>query len=210
MPVFRKENLSILYIHIPKTGGTSIELFFEENGFKADFIDRGGESSLLSVLRCSPQHFHAEILERIFNLRAFNLVFMTVRNPISRMRSEYRMRSHGVADFTPLNDWVLATLRRYPCNPYVLDNHIRPQHEFWVQGCRVYRQEEDFMETLVRDIAEATSVKFPKTQMGRSMHFASPRPETDIIQGEALEAVLQFYQQDFAKFGYERATGEPW
>lgn len=63
MPVFVKNNLKVLYVHIPKTGGTYIEDLFRQNGFDVKFW----ESNLLGgALRCSPQHYHHELLNNIF------------------------------------------------------------------------------------------------------------------------------------------------
>ena len=46
MPLFTKGDRSVLYIHVPKTGGTSIEHFFLSNGYAAEYLDTGGAGSL--------------------------------------------------------------------------------------------------------------------------------------------------------------------
>lgn len=60
MPIYIKDNLEILFIHIPKCAGTSIEKVLRastsfEYLFSKNKIDR----------ICTPQHFHADILSNI-------------------------------------------------------------------------------------------------------------------------------------------------
>jgi hypothetical protein len=93
MSVFSRDHLRVLYVHVPKTGGTSIEFFFDKNGFAVTFVDRGGAGSIVPMMKCSPQHLHAEQLHAIFHVNRFTYSFMTVRNPIDRLVSEYRMRA---------------------------------------------------------------------------------------------------------------------
>lgn len=54
MPLFHKNNKRILFIHIPKAGGTSIEQFFKRNGWEMEFYDGGGKGTKNEFTRCSP------------------------------------------------------------------------------------------------------------------------------------------------------------
>ena len=57
-----------------------------------DRFDRK-ENSLLSrivIHKCPTQHFHLEMLEPILNLSNFSQVFAIIRNPFSRLASEFR------------------------------------------------------------------------------------------------------------------------
>ena len=51
-----------------------------------------GPGSLHYVRRSSPQHLHAALLSEMIDLPRVELVFMVVRDPIARFRSEYAMR----------------------------------------------------------------------------------------------------------------------
>ena len=63
MPFFKKDNLTIFFSHIPKTGGSSVEEFFEKNGFTITFISK-------IIYPCSLQHLqygHPKLMEKIEN-----------------------------------------------------------------------------------------------------------------------------------------------
>ena len=73
MPIFRTTNKDILFIHIPKAGGTSVEKFFYANRFSILFIDNAGKktqylNSLNNLTKCSPQHMHGDLLKSYFDL----------------------------------------------------------------------------------------------------------------------------------------------
>jgi len=107
MPVFFRGSYRILFIHVPKAGGTSIEAFFEANGFKTAYLDRGGSpESLNAVRRCSPQHMHAALLEALFDPDMFDYVFMTVRHPVRRLLSKVVMELGAAASVTRLEQWI--------------------------------------------------------------------------------------------------------
>ena len=95
MPILTTGTKRILYIHVPKTGGTSVEDLLRSYG---------GDLTLYSPrnagLPCVAQHFHGEVLRELLGLgnsvgnradeHGFDFIFMTVRHPISRLLSEYR------------------------------------------------------------------------------------------------------------------------
>ena len=113
MPLFTKQGQAVLYIHVPKTGGTSVEHFFIGNGFAADYMDTGGPKSLNQFRRCPPQHMHAEQILAVLRPSRCGYVFATVREPLARIVSEYRMRARGHAEFPRLPAWWEQSVKRY-------------------------------------------------------------------------------------------------
>jgi hypothetical protein len=85
MPIFTKHNEEILFIHIPKTGGSYIEDAFSLTGYATFLLDRVTKS----YYRISPQHYHAEILGHIIDFRSITASFLLARHPVTRMISEY-------------------------------------------------------------------------------------------------------------------------
>ncbi|MBN9509331.1 MAG: sulfotransferase family 2 domain-containing protein [Alphaproteobacteria bacterium] len=209
MPVFFNDSIKILYIHIPKTGGTSVTLFFERNGFQTAYLD--GDilpTGLNTVRRCSPQHMHAETLNAVFNLGKFDYRFATVRNPLSRIVSEYKMRFAGREDPTPLDAWLREILARYQHNAYIHDNHIRPQTEFLVPDCEVFKLEDGYTDRWVETLAARTGIDFAVRKVWHARrappHAGGTAPTRDVI-----ERVQAFYAQDYDVLGYERSADAP-
>jgi Sulfotransferase family len=204
MPIFHKDGKTILYVHVPKTGGTSIEVFFESHGFQTEYIDRSiGPHSLNRLRKCSPQHMHANMLASIIDLSKIDYTFMTVRNPLSRIASEYWMHHHQNPAGLNLNAWIEYILSAYERNSYVVDNHIRPQVEFLVPACRVFRQEDLSDRAWITDVAEKLSMSFEADRVGQ--HMKSPaerRRPNEVIDETRRGMLMKFYERDFAVFGY--------
>jgi hypothetical protein len=199
MPVFYRDDVRVLYVHVPKTGGTSLERFFRGNNFKMAYFDAG--ASIAQVRWCSPQHMHAEMLKTIFKIEKFDFVFMTVRHPFSRLISEYKMRHAKKPHRREVNAWITEFLDRYGNNHYILDNHIRPQVEFLVPHCDVHRMEDGYDAKFARTLSERLSLKLDCEEVG---HFQRGT-DTDVesLNKDVAARVRDFYREDFAAFGYD-------
>jgi len=203
MPVFFRDGVRVLYIHVPKTGGTAIEMFFENNGFGTAYLDRGGNPGDLNpTRRCSPQHMDAATLARVFRLAAFDHVFMTVRHPIDRILSEYRMRVFERRDLPDVNAWIRQTLRRYDDDPWMMDNHIRPQAEFWLPQADVFRQEDGFGADWIERISGRIPCAFEQRATEVAMKFDVKAAERSDLDAASLDALRRFYDADYRLFGY--------
>ncbi|HTZ70955.1 MAG TPA: sulfotransferase family 2 domain-containing protein [Acetobacteraceae bacterium] len=202
MPIFLRKKCSVLYLHVPKTGGSAIEQFFARNEFRTEYCDTGGPHSFNRFRRCSPQHLHAEPITAALRPARFDFVFMTVRNPLARIVSEYRMRLSGEGARPPaLSEWLDQTFNRFAEDPYTGDNHIRPQSEFWLPNCEVYRQEDGYGPALVNRIEERLVTELEHRDIGQVNLAKATDPDSDEIK--AIEPrVRQFYRQDYLTFGY--------
>ncbi|MFV0513461.1 MAG: sulfotransferase family 2 domain-containing protein [Jhaorihella sp.] len=137
MPLARINNKILFFIHIPKTGGSSIERFLADHGALALF-----NTADVDWMKCSSQHIHHEIHQQIVRPNFFDASFAIVRDPVQRLVSEYSFRRK--ARKTPMPEfpvWVRNVFQMYKTNKYILDNHIRPQTEFLRAGCRIFQFE---------------------------------------------------------------------
>jgi hypothetical protein len=211
VPVFRKDGKNILFIHIPKTGGSSIDTVFRASGYEMHFVDgEVGHGTINQLRRCTPQHMHGAMLRQTFKLRRFDVIFMIVRDPIARFRSEYlwrnRKKKHIVVDAVSVEKWATESFTKFASDSYAYDNHLRPQADFLVPGVKVYRIE-DGMDSILADLnasygldlqKEAPRVREGTTKSGVSSH--------DVAISPSLEArVKEFYRQDYEQFGYPGA-----
>lgn len=147
----------IFFIHIPKTGGTSIEHAFKTRGMmrlEESFLytpwSRFVKKNRSDRIRCSLQHLTFTELARIAPsvLSHMKGVFTVVRNPYDRILSEFyylkkrllvKERDCKLWGLSPAwrarylknpNTFVRGVYALYLQNPHILDNHFLPQVEF--------------------------------------------------------------------------------
>lgn len=200
MPIFRIGQKTILFVHIPKAGGTSVETWLSAHS---------GESFRLKhrdpLLPCVPQHFHGALMNLLFAPDFFDYSFCVTRNPYRRLLSEYnyrmshRKRLERVLPTPDFPKWVRRTFRRYRRDPFVYSNHIRPQSEFPIAGTEVFRLE-DGLERLQTRLADICDVPRPD---GFPQANRSVKRETAIDPAVADE-IYAFYREDFETFGYSK------
>jgi hypothetical protein len=206
VPVFIKADKRILFVHVPKAGGTTIERLFKRRGYEVHLrTTRKSGGDLFPLLRCSPQHYHAALLTELVEVEAFDLVFMMVREPLARFRSEYAMRRRSDlrTDAATVERWAHRALAGRETDPYVWDNHLRPQSEFLLPGARVFRLE-DGMEAAVEELNTTHGL-----DLGDDIPHALHRQGTTGISskevelsGSLEERLGELYAEDFRAFGY--------
>ena len=220
MPIFFDQGKSLLYIHIPKTGGSSVETILTQNGYKSSFRFRGFHPRDLTFIKCSPQHFHAELISKLFYVDQFDKVFTIIRDPFERIKSEYYWQRHlNIAEKRP-TEWLRSIFHNYETNPYIFDNHIRPQVDFIVEQSTIFKLEEDGINKAIRfalDQDDTVSkdnsiskrilknVSIGKNRSGRIVHKKKTAKEAE-IENEFFsirDTIYDFYEQDYECFGYQ-------
>ena len=138
MPYFKNDYVNILFIHIPKTGGSSIELYFSHkfniplnNKSLYLFLSNTIKLDENIIINSSLQHLtFIQILKYniFFNIDFNNIKIITiVRNPYDRIISDlffYKKINHDTSKekvFDIINEYLVS-------NSY--DNHNIPQHCF--------------------------------------------------------------------------------
>lgn len=206
MPVFLSETQNVLFVHVPKSGGTTMERMFSASGWRMRFYGTAkSEPRLKPLRRCSMQHYHGALLREVFDLGRFDLRFMVVRDPIARFRSEYLMRTRNDprTDAASVEAWATKVLDRYAANPYVLDNHLRPQHEYLVDDLMLFRLE-DGLEAAASAVESALGVTLRRdVQRGQDSVQRAGVSSSQVEISPALEERLRdLYAEDFSAFGY--------
>ena len=137
MPYFKNDTINILQIHIPKTGGSSLESYFS-NKYNIPLDIKSllicNSSTTLSdgtVLNSSPQHFTYKTLVKykdILNIDFNNIIIMTIiRNPYERIMSDlfYLRRINKDTSRDDVSKIIIEYL-----SETILDNHNIPQYLF--------------------------------------------------------------------------------
>lgn len=101
--------------------------------------------------------------------------------------------------FSPFGNWLERTLNQAKANPWVLDNHMRPQVQFLGEGIELFRLE-DGLESILRRVAAASGLPPPQRV---AMDMASEQFTGEIAWSDyEIELVQETYARDFARFGY--------
>jgi hypothetical protein len=207
MPVFVKGGQRVLFIHVPKTGGTSVEAFFESNGFDSFYLDRGESPDSLNPVRsCSPQHMAGDLLRDLFDIAKFDFAFMTVRHPVSRFLSKFVMETGERSNVERLETWIAEEFARVLVNRAHMDNHLRPQVDFLVEQAKIFRLEDDFGGALISALRRSVGDLFPAPAIGHEMRAGGGMPDFSRVHAGLRSIVLTYYARDFVTFGYERPS----
>jgi hypothetical protein len=214
MPLFEQHHKKLFFIHIPKTGGSSVEKIAKSLGWEAEYLLEGRSLESLAGIRVTPQHYHAEILHQIFDFSAFDGVFAIVRNPFDRFKSEYYWQiSQGISSLGVI-DWADNAFSRFENDKSCFDNHIRPQYEFLNINNRLntFRLEDDGVSEAKKYLLQnGSGKKKPDIQskikslllknVNRKVSIKNMQVESEFekIKNE----IVQFYRRDYEEFGYE-------
>ena len=121
MPFILDHNL--LFVHIPKTGGSSIEKKFDIDKQKRDECFSYTEQLYNNII-FAPQHFTPDLIEKHYP-ELYNKCkkFTVVRNPYTKMISEFIYRE---GEFTP--DKFHNFVKRIPLQ---ITDHNLPQKRYF-------------------------------------------------------------------------------
>lgn len=176
MPILTESDKRYLFVHIPKTSGSSVQALFEGCGWEV-YRKQDGE-----------QHATRNEWKEWGD---FDLVFTIVRHPLTRFVSD--MRGRGVEP-EEMNDLVLKWLRE----PYERHgNHTRPQLDFFKPGDGVAFRYEDlhYRRKLLKLTKDGT---FP--------HIKGDTYNTEVkesvLTNENIQRIQNHYKEDMWAFGY--------
>lgn len=201
MPVYSAMGQRVLFVHIPKTGGTSIEKCLRDAGFEESYFGHD-----FTRYGCRPQHLTAHDLFLEFPRLSFDFVFTVVRDPADRIGSERAWRALlATRQNKPVPDmesFVRSWLDRYCEQASAGDNHFRPQVDFLLPGAHVYRFEQG-MDSIMKDILARLDVP----ESGQSVpHRLAPKVQVDrdllSLSRATYRRFLRTYLSDYAALDY--------
>lgn len=197
MPLFQTAVGPILFIHVPKTGGSSIEAHLSAHCTTSLMNSRDDPS-----VPCKSQHYHREILERLLRGVPIRHSFMIVRHPVDRVRSEFVYQTRYFWKFyrgLSFSAWLRYNIRRAQSSPCHRDNHFRPQRDFEAFQPEIFRFEEG-LEGCFRWLESTAGVPHPRT----AIHHKRSRSGQPRMSRSDLDLVGAFYHKDFERYGYRR------
>lgn len=201
MPFIEANNKRVLFIHIPKTGGTSIEKALSSIA-PLNLCAR----AIPKFMRVPPEHLTFSDIQTMFDHDYFDYVFTIVRNPYTRIESEYRMRcilerERFFRELPSFPIWLEQAFEAFRNNRYIFANHLRAQVEFLGSEVRVFKYENG-LEPVVREVGKQLGVDLclPDERL-----LATNAAKIQIgWTHESLRKVNKVYTEDFDLLNYEQ------
>lgn len=208
MPYFNNNIKPVLFIHIPKTGGTSIEQYFSKKysiplDYRSlyDFIPI--DININMDKRISLQHkTYNEIIKYkdIFNINLDNLTITIVRNPYTRIISDLFYFNLITIDNT--KEEVYKIIIKYTNTTNKYDNHNIPQYHFILDNTYKINNNIHIMktETLTEDMHKLGYTDF---NLHENINKHSNLNYYDYLNNNSIKHINNIYANDFKYFKYD-------
>lgn len=215
MPIYIHNDRKLLFAHIPKTGGTTLNEFLTREATAA-LRFRGTPLGL----KCPPQHLEADTLRAILPIDCFDGIFSVTRHPEDRLVSEFlsRYRKSRYKRFIEsqpgraaqasllslyFHKWARKSIRKCRGDPYYLDNHIRPQRDFLLQNAHLTFRIEDGIQPVIDYVKQKLQIEsVPEV---RHLNAAPETPKISV--SISLRArIEEFFAEDYERLGYDRRS----
>ena len=212
MPYFKNNDINLLFIHIPKTGGTSLELYFSSKfhiplGNQSLFLHIEDKFLLNKNIKIDSSLQHMTYNQIVENSKIFNIVFdnikiiTVVRNPYERIVSDLFFFKLIKTDTS--KEEILDIINKYLIDT-IYDNHNIPQYKFItnykgeiIQNIHILRNE-----SLINDMKNLGYDDFNI--------FENVNPNKvnyySYLNNKTIEIINNFYHLDFILFNYDKIT----
>lgn len=207
MPYF--PDIKILFVHIPKTGGSSLETYFQKKSNMTLFSYKRNTNSVIpdhKYRNASLQHQKLHVLKTHADHLGIPIndpdlkILSIVRNPYDRVVSDlfyYKLiipSDHQAKIYNILQKYVCAS---------TYDNHNVPQHEFLINQDSVLDSDERLMimktESLSTDMKANGFDDF--NEFGNVGKY--PKGFLKYLNRDSIALINEYYKKDFQLFGYE-------
>jgi hypothetical protein len=210
MPYFYNNEVNILFIHIPKTGGTSLEKYFEkkyEIPLDKDSLYTTNPKDFYNGI--SYQHqFYKTFKENkpLFRIDYESIqIISIVRNPYNRILSDLFFKNLIKENFTKLE--VYDVIKKYleDANNLKHDNHRVPQYLFLMD-------ENDNISANIK-ILKTEKLNDEMKELGYSDFNQSDQVSNvknknyySYLNIESVKLINHFYDKDFEYFNYNKIS----
>lgn len=221
MPLFRINDKTIHFRHVPKCGGTSIENALREKGVELGFINPAWWREKQRLwYKSSPQHISVEDLRTLLPDSLFDYQFAIVRDPVARFISAFNhnRRARRIWPLSTLESFLSRIEQRKDFYGWEMDNHFLPASRFISESCEVFRLEDGFDAAVERlkTITSGALCLEPRHENVRVLndptsetavrHFVKahlmPRvPSKKELPPDLLERIRTLYREDCDRFG---------
>jgi len=200
MPI--NNNYTILFIHIPKCAGTSIEKFFDMQ--KLELLYLAKDIYKINNIAFSPQHLRGKDLKEKYAKDIFDdyFKFSFVRNPYDRLVSEYFYQTKITTINKPhFKNWFFNYFKK------IDTDHKLTQTEFlYIDGVlitdfigKVENFNDDFNKLLnILDIKSNKSITHDRVKSNRQNIKTF-----DLLDKDDIIKINKIWYDDFINFDYK-------
>lgn len=195
---------TFLFIHVPKTGGTAVEAYFQRLGL-AGYFDPPGYRLVRPYLKVPPAHYDYGVLSRLVNLDSL-YSFAVVRHPVKRMMSEYKWALEKTTLSGPVSrmdfgQFIRHMFEQYRSDENVAMGHFKPQLRFVGDKVTKIFKYEAGLDKVVARVLQDVGFNLEGLPSLPVVNGSSPRRVEAAPSDIAL--IREFYAEDFEAFGYE-------
>lgn len=215
MPYFKNSKYNILYVHVPKTGGSSIEKYFSK--LTKTTLNK---NSLFGPHKQIPeypyggaplQHLYLDGILRyakLFKITQENLkIIISVRNPYTRMISALFYRDKINLNTHP--SMVFKILKEFIEKKGGVQHHNIPQWKFYLVDGLIPMKNVYVIknETLDKDMAKLGFRNFRNMKKYNTSHRKSIN-YYKFLNKDSIKLINRVYKMDFEIFGYKKIIPE--
>lgn len=205
MPYFKNNDVNLLFIHIPKTGGTSVEHYLSKK-----FDIKLNMDSLYSIRskRDGIPYQHLDLITVITNYNTFHIdlrglsILTVVRNPYHRIISELSFIHLIDNNTTPeqIFNHIKNIIIQYQSGVQ-RDGHVRPQYEMIITSNgnipkNVIVLKTENLTEMMHELGY-TNFNFKSNKSKISRDYMS------YFNADSIKIINCFYRKDFEYFGYD-------
>ena len=220
MPYYKKDLINLLFIHIPKTGGSSLENYFSRifniqldnqslflylNNEKKELINKEANPNIFFLFEnTSLQHLtYQNIIDNkdFLKIDMDNLkIISIVRNPYERIISDLFYQNYIEINTDPEKVFEIIQIYLKKIN---LDNHNIPQYKFLIDNNNnlinnlVLLKTENLSDEIKRIGYEDFCEKDQINMRGKLNYF-------QYLNNDSIKLINEFYDLDFFYFHYEK------
>lgn len=208
MPYFKNNKINLLFIHIPKTGGSSLEKYFN-----VKFNIPLNKKSLMSTedirefsdkheINSSLQHLTYNTIIKykdFFKIDETNIKIITiVRNPYDKLMSDlFYLKKINISS---TKEEVYEKIKIYLQENY--DNHITPQYKF------ITNDEENLIDNIVLLHTETLNDDMHKLGY-RDFNIKMNMNPNDVnyqeyLNNDSINLINEIYKKDFEILNYNK------
>lgn len=203
MPYFSEAN--VLLIHIPKTGGTSIEDYFYSKFNIKKTISTLWSNPTIQLNSHTLQHCtYKELYERkeYFDID-FNAVkiIAVVRNPYYRIISD--LFFFGMINKETDLDIIFTKIKEFVVNPAKYDYHPRPQYEYLLDDSNKINENIHIIKN--ENLNDSMKKQgYEDFDVWENYSHKSNFDYTTLLNDDSIKFINGFYSKDFELFGYDK------